>query len=93
MSGEDEGVRSLLFCDGGWRREGGRRMVCGGGCGCSDGERKRRWFFFNKTPFIFAEISIMPLNFNGNYTIFPSVIFVYVFLCPFIIAVYQIFYF
>jgi len=49
-------------------------------------ERKKRGKNFNK-PFIFAEMSIMPLNFNGNYTIVPSVIFVYVFLCPFIIAV------
>jgi len=49
-------------------------------------ERKKRGKNFNK-PFIFAEMSIMSLNFNGNYTIVPSVIFVYVFLCPFIIVV------
>lgn len=51
-----------------------------------DREKEDR-IFFNKLPSFFIEISIVPLDFNGNYTIVPSVIFVYVFLCPFIIAV------
>jgi len=54
-------------------------------CTPSDGEREKRGTNQQKYPSFFLQISILPINFAGNYKIIPDVVFVLIFLCSVII--------
>lgn len=72
--------------DGGYVNRGSGGEKDSGDVGCSDRHWEREERSIKKCPSYSVGISIMPLVFQGNYTITLDVVFMSVFLCSFIIS-------